>query len=67
MNWVILPFLLPLLTGVVALFFPCRLAWRRAWFIASSAAQLGLAGLLLAASLAGEPLVLVTGGWAAAA
>jgi multicomponent Na+:H+ antiporter subunit D len=66
MNWAILPFLVPMLTGVLALFFPRGVAWRRGWFIGSAVAQLGVAVKLVADNLDGTPVVLLAGGWASA-
>lgn len=65
MNTAILPFLLPLLTGTLALFLGRPSAARRGFFILSAAAQLALALWLVTENVAGRPAVLVAGGWAA--
>lgn len=66
MNAAILPFLLPLLTGTLALFLGKPGAARRGYFVASAAAQLGVGLWLIAENLAGRPHVLLAGGWASA-
>jgi len=66
MNAAILPFLLPLLTGTLALFLGKPGAVRRGYLVASAAAQLAVALWLIAENVAGRPPVLVAGGWASA-
>lgn len=65
MNAVVLPFLLPLVTGLATLLWGRPSAARR-WFLALAAlVQLAVGISLLVANLSGRPLVLVAGGWAA--
>jgi multicomponent Na+:H+ antiporter subunit D len=63
-NWAVVPFLLPLITGVVSLFVR-RTEDRRALTIVSAIAQLVLAIWLVAQNANGHAFVLTSGGWAA--
>lgn len=64
MSWPILPFLIPLVTGVAALFLK-RSDDRRAFTIVSAVAQFVLALWLMAQNEQGQAFVLTSGGWAA--
>ncbi len=63
MNLVVLPVLLPMLTGLAALLWTRPAAGRRAFFVASAAAQLALALALAARTHDAGPIVLPVGGW----
>ncbi len=63
MNLVVLPVVLPMLTGLAALLWTRPTAGRRAFFAASAALQLALALLLGARTHDAGPLVLPVGGW----
>ncbi len=66
MNGAILPFLLPLFTGVLALFLGQPGRGRRGFFVASAAVQTAVGLWLIDENLAGRPPVLLAGGWASA-
>jgi len=63
-NWAVVPFLLPLITGVVSLFV-LKTEDKRAVNIVSAVAQLFLALWLVAQNVQGHAFVLTSGGWAA--
>jgi len=63
MNSIILPVLLPMLTGLLALLWARPSTGRRALFVGSAALQLGLALWLCARTYADGALVLFPGNW----
>ena len=63
MNLTVLPVLLPMLTGLIALLWSRPSAVRRTAIVASTLGQLGVALFLGALSYAQGPLVLPVGGW----
>lgn len=63
MNWTVLPFLLPLITGLAGLFLGRAAATRRTVMTVSSLLQLGLGVFLILETTQGRVFALVPGDW----